>query len=143
MYLNNLKKLRIESELTQEEVSKELKKSRNTYKNWENGLLMIPLEYADQLSLFYNVRLSYILGIDKEITTDMKIKKMDYKLLLKNLNKLKENHKNSYEEISTGLSCAKSTCHSYFTGKTVIPIDRLILLSQLYEVDLDKLCGKE
>ncbi len=75
MYLNNLKRLRNESKLTQKTIAEKLKTNRNTYKNWENGLVMIPLEYADKLSLFYNVRLSYILGVAKTCVNNIKIKK--------------------------------------------------------------------
>ena len=49
MYHNNLKRLRNEQELTQKKVAKILDCNRNTYNNWEQGVVMIPLDIADIL----------------------------------------------------------------------------------------------
>ena len=51
-------------------------------------------------------------------------------------------NKNTYEEIGTYLKCTRASCQRYFKGIIKIPIDRLILLSELYDTDLDKMCGK-
>mgnify|MGYP001851364736 FL=1 len=42
----------------------------------------------------------------------------------------------------TYLKCTRASCQRYFKGIIKIPIDRLILLSELYDTDLDKMCGK-
>lgn len=143
MYFNNLKELRNNKEYTQEEIAKKLGVNRFTYKNWENGIVMIPIDVADKLSVFYNVRLSYILGIDKSSKIDYKVKSLKYDKLLNTLSKLKEENNNSYEEIGNYLGCNRSTCQRYFKGIVKIPINRLILLSELYKIDLDKLCCKK
>lgn len=142
MYLNNLKKLRNEKELTQEEISKVLDCSRSTYNNWERGIVMIPIDTADKLSIYYKVNLSCILGVDKTIEYNPKVKEMNYKKLLKNLANLKSNNKNTYDEIGSYIKCTGATCQRYFKGEFKIPIDRLILLSELYEINIDELCGK-
>lgn len=142
MYYNNLKKLRNSRELTQEDLALILNKKRSSYVNWEYGTVMIPLDIADKLSLFYNVKLSYILGIDNDkVNTDI-INGIDYNLLLKNLARLKMENSHTFDDIARFLKCDKSTCNRYFNGNVIIPIDRLILLSELYEIDLDVLCGK-
>ena len=58
MYLKNLKLLRNEKELTQDDISKYLGVSRTTYNNWEQGTVLLPLDIADKLSVYYKVRLS-------------------------------------------------------------------------------------
>lgn len=143
MYINNLKRLRNEKEMTQEDIAKKLKCSRSTYNNWERGIVMIPLDIADQLSVFYKADLTCVLGINKKLEYNLNIKKMNYNKLLKNLSSLKDKHKNTYEEIATYLKCNSSTCQRYFKGEFKIPIDRLILLSELYEINIDELCGKK
>lgn len=143
MYINNLKNLRNDSELTQDYIAKHLKVKRSTYATWENGYIMIPIEKADELSMFYKVKLSYILGIDKKVINCESIKKMNYKTLLKKLNQLKKENNNTFQEIATYLNCNRSTCQRYFKGVFTIPIDRLLLLSELYNIEIDKLCGKE
>ena len=142
MYLKNLKLLRNEKELTQDDISKYLGVSRTTYNNWEQGTVLLPLDIADKLSVYYKVRLSCILCIDNNIEYKDKINKMNYDVLLKNINELKINNKNTYEEIGTYLKCTRASCQRYFKGIIKIPIDRLILLSELYDTDLDKMCGK-
>lgn len=143
MYFNNIKKLRNEKELTQEQISKELNVNRSSYNNWERGIVMIPLDIADKLSLYYSVSLSCVLGIDKDIKYDKNIKKINYGMLLKNIKLLKEKNKNTYDEIGEYLKCTGATCQRYFKGIIKIPIDRLILLSEFYNVNLDKMCDKK
>ena len=142
MYINNLRRLRNEKELTQEAIAKELGCKRSTYNNWERGVVMIPINILDQISMFYKVSLASVLGINKKIEYNPEIKEMDYNKLLDNLLNLKRVNKNSYEEIASYLKCNRSACQRYFKGEVKIPIDRLIQLSELYEVDIDELCGK-
>lgn len=142
MYYNNLKKLRNGRELTQEDVAIVLHRKRSSYVNWEYGTVMIPLDIADRLSLFYNVKLSYILGINSDSSDAYIINGINYDILLENLVRLKKENGHTFDDIATFLKCDKSTCNRYFNGKVIIPIDRLILLSKLYEIDLDVLCGK-
>lgn len=142
MYFNNLKKLRTDKDLTQEDVARLLNCKRSSYSNWEYDIVMIPLDIADKLAIFYNVKLSYILGIDNINKIDCKLEPINYKILLKNLYKLKKKNKHSFEDIADYLKCNKSTCSRYFKGTIKIPIDRLILLSKLYNIELDILCGK-
>lgn len=143
MYYNNLKRLRNEKELTQEDISKILKRSRSTYNNWERGIVMIPIDVIDQLSVYYKVSLSCVLGIDKKIEYKKSVKKLNYDTLLNNLRELRKENKHTYNEIASYLKCTEATCQRYFTGVFKIPIDRLILLTQLYDIELDELCGKE
>ena len=103
---------------------------------------MIPLKVADKLSVFYKAKLSFILGINDDTTFYKKVTSMNYEKLLKNINVLKEKNNQSYAKIAKYLSCSRGTCNKYFNGNVVIPIDRLISLSKLYNIDIDKLCGK-
>ena len=143
MYSNNLKRLRNEKELTQQFIAEEvLGCRRTTYNNWERGVVMIPIKIADSLSMFYKVSLSCILGINKTIEFKKDINKMNYSTLLNNLKKLKDDNKNSYSEIGKEIKCTGTSCQRYLTGKITIPMDRLIMLAKMYDIDIDELCGK-
>ena len=61
---------------------------------------------------------------------------MDYNVVLERLNSFKEENHNSYEEIALYLKCNRSTCYRYFKGIIKLPVDRLILICRLYEVDV-------
>lgn len=143
MYSNNLRRLRNEKEFTQNDVSEALGCKRTTYNNWERGVVMIPIKIVDDLSVFYKVSMSCVLGIDKKIEFKESINKMNYNILLSNLNTLKNENKSSYEKIGKSIKCTGATCQRYFNGKIVIPIDRLIMLCKMYDIDIDELCGKE
>ena len=143
MYTNNLKRLRNEKEYTQQYVADKLGCKRTTYNNWERGVVMIPISVVDKLSLFYKVSMTCILGLSKKIIYKKEINKMSYDTLLTNLNNLKNEKRSSYEKIGKNIKCTSATCQRYFTGKIIIPIDRLIMLCEIYGINLDELCGKE
>ena len=142
MYFNNLQSLRNEKELTQSDVSEILNRKRSTYNNWECGLVMIPLDMADKLSCFYKVKLSYIYGIEKESVKVENIKRIDYDKMLITLNRLKFEQNHTYTYIADNLKCNVSTVQRYFKGVFFPPVDRLVALANLYNMDLDTLCGK-
>ena len=105
MYSNNLRRLRNEKEFTQNDVSEALGCKRTTYNNWERGVVMIPIKIVDDLSVFYKVSMSCVLGIDKKIEFKESINKMNYNILLSNLNTLKNENKSSYEKIGKSIKC--------------------------------------
>ena len=143
MYSNNLKRLRNEKELTQQFVAEEiLGCRRTTYNNWERGVVMLPIKIADDLSIFYKVSLSCILGINKTIEFKKDINKMNYNTLLNNLKRLKKENKYSYNAIGKEIKCTGTSCQRYLSGKITLPMDRLIMLAKLYDIDIDELCGK-
>lgn len=142
MYLNNLKKLRLDNELKQEDLAQILNCKRATYSTWENQRSMVPLSVADQLALYYHVSLAYILGLEK---TSKKVayQKINYNKLSENLLLCKIKYNHTYEDIAEFLKCNKSTVFRYFNGKITFKIDMLIALSELYRVNLDSLCGRK
>lgn len=143
MYIQRLNKLREEKEYTQQFVADKLGINRSTYANWETGNIILPLDVADKLSLLYEVPLSYILGIGTIRLVDKKIKPINYDVLRSNLNELKDKNKHSFEVIANYINVDRSTCSRYFNGQIkIIPTDKLILLCELYNSDIDKICGK-
>ena len=94
MYLNNLKKLRVENNLTQEQISTKINTRLHTYINWERNIVIIPLKKLDELALYYEVSLSYILGISKDYKKEI-LKPVNYEKLSGNLLNLKEKKKHS------------------------------------------------
>lgn len=137
-----IKDLREDNDYKQEDIAKYLKVTRSTYANWECGDARLPLFKADLLSLFYNVPLSYLLGITTKYNKEIKIKKLNYDKLLKKLNELKKINNHSYIDIAIYLNRSSSTVCDYYKGKIIIPLDVLILLSEYYKIDIDELCFK-
>lgn len=143
MFNERLKVLRENNDFKQKDIADFLQCKRSTYANWENKTIIIPLDIADRLTLFYKVSLSYILAQSSKDYIDYPVVKMNYKYLLKKLKELKEINNHSYEKIAEYIATSKSTAYKYFVGNLKIPSDKLILLSELYNIDLDVLCGKK
>ena len=72
-YYERLKDLREDNDYTQSDIAEFLHINRSTYANWENGETLIPLAYLDQLTLFYNTSMSYILGLEDSYDKNNKI----------------------------------------------------------------------
>ena len=63
MYWRRVEDLRVDHDLTQQEVADFLKINRTTYRRYEKGERDLPLELAIQLSQLYNTSLDYLVGL--------------------------------------------------------------------------------
>ena len=62
MYLKRVEDLRIDNDLTQQEVANILNCKREVYRRYEKGIRELPLSYAIILAKFYHVSLDYLVG---------------------------------------------------------------------------------
>ena len=62
MYIKKLKDLRIDHDLTQQEVAEILNCQREVYRRYEKGIRELPLSYAVILADYYHVSLDYLVG---------------------------------------------------------------------------------
>lgn len=63
MYLKRLEDLRIDHDLTQQDIADVLFCKREVYRRYEKGIRELPLSYAIKLAQFYNVSLDYLVGL--------------------------------------------------------------------------------
>ena len=63
-----IRDLRIDKGLTQEDVAKILNVKRNTYCQYEIGIVNYPLDAVVQLAEFYGVSVDYLVGLTDEPT---------------------------------------------------------------------------
>lgn len=63
---NNIKKLRKERGLTQQELADIMKVTRRGLQRWEGGEVTIKDETAERLANFFNVSVPYLLGYDNQ-----------------------------------------------------------------------------
>ncbi len=54
---------------------------------------------------------------------------------------LREDHDKTQSEIAALLKVGQKTYSDYELGKTRIPVESLIVLAKLYNVDMDYICG--
>lgn len=64
MYLKRLEDLRIDNDLTQQNIADILNCQREVYRRYEKGIRELPLSYAIILADYYHVSLDYLTGRD-------------------------------------------------------------------------------
>ena len=62
MYIKRLEDLRIDHDLSQQEVADILFCKREVYRRYEKGIRELPLSYAIKLADYYRVSLDYLVG---------------------------------------------------------------------------------
>lgn len=60
--MNRLKDLRLNYNMTQKEIAKQLHITRSAYAQYESGIHQPPLEVMERLADFYHVNLEYLCG---------------------------------------------------------------------------------
>lgn len=65
MYFQRIECLRIDADLTQEQVAKMLYCNRNVYRRYEKGMVEIPVWALIKLADYYNVSIDYLLERSK------------------------------------------------------------------------------
>ena len=63
MYLKRIEDLRVDNDLTQQDVANILHCQREVYRRYEKGIRELPLSYAIILAKYYKVSLDYLVGL--------------------------------------------------------------------------------
>lgn len=63
MYFKRLEDLRIDADLTQQQIANILNCKREVYRRYEKGIRELPLSYAIILAKYYHVSLDYLVGL--------------------------------------------------------------------------------
>ncbi|MGN1124046.1 MAG: helix-turn-helix domain-containing protein [Eubacterium sp.] len=63
-YIKNIKDLRVDNDMTQQEVADYLGTSQTMYARYERGANELPIRHLIKLCKLYNVSSDYILGIN-------------------------------------------------------------------------------
>ena len=66
MRWQRIEDLRIDHDLTQQEVADILHCQREVYRRYEKGIREIPLSYAITLAQYYQVSLDYLVGLSND-----------------------------------------------------------------------------
>ena len=62
-YMERMRELREDSDLTQYDIAKLLKTTQQTYSRYEQGINELPIRHLITLCQFYNVTSDYFLGL--------------------------------------------------------------------------------
>ncbi|MDP4121148.1 MAG: helix-turn-helix transcriptional regulator [Bacillota bacterium] len=66
MEFERIRSLRIDKDITQQQIAEYLNIKQNTYSQYEIGILNYPIDVLIKLSQYYNTSVDYLLGLTDE-----------------------------------------------------------------------------
>ncbi len=139
MKFKNIKKLRLENNLTQEEIAKISGVSRTTYTGWELGTNIIPLRKLFLLSNYYKCSIDYITGLSKINNFEYPVKNITIKVIGNNLRLLRKKVNLTQKEIAKILKISVSAYTQYELGIILIPTVYIYKLAKKFNCSVDEI----
>ena len=141
---DRIKDLRIDNDLSQDDVADILGVVQQTYSPWELGYETIPLKHLNTLSNYYKVSMDYILGFTdkKNYPNEKNFKSLSKDLVGENIRIIRSDFKLSLRKLASILDTTSSTISAYETGKTLLLSSFAIDICKKYKLSMDWICGK-
>lgn len=140
-YNEIIKNIRIDNDIKQYELAKELGILPKAYNMYENGYRNIPIDKLDNILIKFNISLDYILELSKE-KTYKNLNSINLKLIPINIKKIRKEKEISQKEMAEIIGCSQQAMSEYETGKLIIPIDLLKIFCLKNNVSADYITGK-
>ncbi len=140
MKYNKIKDLREDHDLTQQMVANLLKVNRSTYTMWELGDVNFPIEKLIILAQILHTNIEYLLNLTSDKTAMRYPGEIDKYFVGKRLRKYRIKLGKKQSDFANTLNIRQSSYSYYEDGRTRIPTERLVKLSQVYNISLNELC---
>lgn len=134
--------LRLDNELTQDEVAKVLKVKRSAYSKWELGINDMPLDKTNDLANFYHVKIDYLLGLSNIHYIVENNLDIDWNKLVERLIELRKSNNYTQEYLSKKLGFPQRTYSNYETGTRRPTTFKLLSVAQFFNISMDYLTGR-
>ena len=140
--MENLRILREEHNLKQEDIANILGIKRPTYTSYEIERDTIPINHLNTLCNYFHISVDYALGLtNKKYYKDMK-EDVNKELLCYRLKELRTSNKLTQQKIAIILNTSRSAWTNYEHGRYQIPTLLLFELARKYHYSMDYLLGK-
>jgi len=140
--MENVRNIREERKLRQQDIANVLGINRSTYTSYEIQRDTIPITHLNNLCNYFNISIDYALGLtDKKQYKNIR-PEIDKILLCQRLKELRKENKLTQYEIAKILNTSRSTWTGYEHGRYQIPTLLLLELSHKYNYSMDYLLGK-
>lgn len=142
-YGTKLKELRINNNLTQEKLSKDLGIARITYSHYEVQEKIIPVDRLNTVSNYYDVSLDYIFELtNKKQYHNIKNKEIDRKKVALRIKEFRKENGLTQIKLANILNIANGTIAEYERGTNIIATPFLYTICKKYNISADYLLGK-
>ena len=129
-FSTKLKELRLQNNLTQENLARKLDILRNSYIYYETGKKYPPVEVLIRMAKFFNVSISFLLDEQSENNNDL------YMSFHEQLKELRLQNDLSQEKMSRKLGMVTRTYIFYETGQKFPSVDMLIRIAKVFKVNI-------
>lgn len=142
MLLKRIIDLRENNNLTQKDMTKILNIGKSTYARWETDEALIPLKHLNNLCIYFDVSMDYMIGFTDKNNYTIVNKKLNNVLMGKRLKQFRHEQGLTQTNLAEELNTAQSVISSYESGKTRILTAFAYEIVKKYGVSLDWLCGR-
>ena len=140
---NRILEIRREAGLTQAEMAKLLKTSRQNYSFWETNAKFIPLKHLHNFCNKFKVSMDYVFYLTNDrFSRNEKTYNLNKQIVGKNLEKFLEVYGLTQQQLADFLNTSQSTISAYINGKTMILTAFLYQIAKKYKLSMDKFCGR-
>jgi len=136
----NIKKIRIDSNLSQEDIAKKLNVSRSSYAMWESNNNIFPIKRLIEFCSIVNCSLDYALALIN-INTEIK-NTLDENKAKSRLTEFRKENKLTQEKLANILNTNKSVICNYERGRNIIATPFLYEICKKYKISADYLLGR-
>lgn len=143
--MNNMFKkfhdLRIDNDLSQEDMAKILKINRRVYSHYESGRNLFPLKVIVEFANYFKINIDYLFGLDnkQQIKTNYTY---NNDITTKRLFQIRKEQNLSQEQFGKLLNLNQRTYASYENNERTINIIILLNIAKLFNYSLDYLIGR-
>ena len=117
--LENLRNIREDNDITQQELAKILNVSRANYGRWETKVKIIPLIKLNEFCNYFGVNMDYVVGLSNNRKKMRNDNVIDRKKVGENIRSFRINKKITQEKLAKLLNTTHSTIGAYENGKTL------------------------
>ena len=142
MYMDRLRELRNNKNVTQAALSSLLKIHEYVYGQYEREYVIIPLKHLNTLSNYFNVSLDYIFEFTNTINYEFTNTEINYLLSGQRLKEFRKENKLSQVKLATLLNTVQPVIANYENGKHLIATPFLYQICKKYNISADYLLGK-
>ena len=140
--LSRLKNMREDKDLHQIDMAKLLGVKRSNYSLWELVINEIPIDKLALCADYFHSSMDYLLNLSDDKNTNNLILGFDYKILGRNLKRIRIKNEYSQEYVAFILDVSPTTIGKYEKSNIKIPLTNLYKYAKLFNVSINAICGK-